>query len=188
MINKHPYIHPDHIKKVKEQFKEHDFSEEFLTKLLRHPFYFLALQIENKNVVATRFQGIGRFSLKAKERKEMSLMGTIRAMYDGAKNFVLHEDDVEAMALERENICKGCPLYLELEEVIGVGSKVCSAQKTMTVVQNGREVVVTGCGCDLVLKHRSPKSVCPHGKWKARMIEEVEELDNKEEKRDSLDY
>lgn len=86
---------------------------------------------------------------------------------EGITNSIFKKEDVEEIAEERMNICKGCTLFdLHGEGCIVPGTQPCCNEK------------LGGCGCSLSLKTRALSSECPLNKWKAELTEEEEDLLN----------
>lgn len=70
-------------------------------------------------------------------------MGQANEIFQGFKNLIFKDEDIEPLAEERLKICHVCPIRDDTR---------CSKA-------NG------GCGCYLEAKVRSPKSKCPKDKW-----------------------
>ena len=83
---------------------------------------------------------------------------------EGITNSVFKREDVEEIAQQRMQICKGCALY----DVQGEGCMVPGTQPCCNQNQGG-------CGCSLGFKTRSLSSDCPLGKWKAELTQEEED-------------
>lgn len=62
-------------------------------------------------------------------------------IYEGWKNYVFPNPEIEALAKERIAVCSECDHLNAL-------------------------LVCTACGCPRAGKARSPESRCPHNKWK----------------------
>lgn len=70
-------------------------------------------------------------------------MLNLRQIYQGWKNLIFENPEIEKLAKERALVCAKCPIRTD---------EVCDKSKG-------------GCGCPLVAKWRSPKSKCPTGRW-----------------------
>jgi len=67
-------------------------------------------------------------------------MSVLSEIYDGWKNFIFENEEVEAMAKKRIAICVDCDSYTSVN--------TCKH-----------------CGCYMPFKTRSPKSTCPEELW-----------------------
>ena len=67
----------------------------------------------------------------------------IKEIYDGFKNLIFPNEEIEALAEQRLSICFGCKTRTE---------DTCDRNKG-------------GCGCFLPAKIRSKTSACPKGYW-----------------------
>ena len=67
---------------------------------------------------------------------------SLKNVYEGWKNVVITDEQVEQMAKERIEICNQCPERMKSINVCGL------------------------CHCPLIAKTRSPQEQCPQGKWK----------------------
>ena len=74
-------------------------------------------------------------------------------IYEGWKNLIFKNKQVEDVALPRLEICAKCPIRT---------NGICDSSKG-------------GCGCSLSLKTRALSSECPLGKWGAELTEEEED-------------
>lgn len=72
------------------------------------------------------------------------------AILEGIKNNIFKKDNIEAIAKERNKICKTC----EFQDTIG---NDCVVPLTNPCCSK--------CGCSLKFKLRSLSSDCPEGKW-----------------------
>lgn len=81
---------------------------------------------------------------------------------EGIKNNVFKTEAVEAIAAERNEICKVCP-------EIDLKGSLC--------VVSGTQPCCGNCGCSLKLKLRSLASGCPSGHWNP-VLTDAEELDH----------
>lgn len=192
MIKNYHKIKNEHLKRVKEEFKEYGFSEDFLIKMLRYPFYFIALHIEGNNLRPIHLNNFFKIQLKPKAKEKMSIWGTIRAVYTGARNMVYKQEDVERMSEQRLEICRQCPLYTSINDLQGgegnnsLKHEYCDPKKTTEIVKRGNPVTIRGCGCNLSVKTRNPTDTCPAGKWRSvgididnsRIIKTKEDLEN----------
>lgn len=70
-------------------------------------------------------------------------MEKIIEIYNGWKNLVIKQSDIEDMSAWRMEICNDCD-----KKVNQLGMDVCGE-----------------CGCPLMSKTRSPQSECPLSKW-----------------------
>lgn len=97
----------------------------------------------------------------------MSLLKLWKAkgqILEGIKNNIFRREDVEAVAINRMEICKICKLYDDLGAGCMLpGTQPCCNEK------------LGGCGCSLNLKTRALSSDCPKGKWKAELTQEEED-------------
>jgi len=71
------------------------------------------------------------------EEKKVSIL---KEIYDGWKNFIFENKEVEALAKERMEICVDCQFFRT--------NKTCEK-----------------CGCYMPAKTRSPHSKCPENFW-----------------------
>lgn len=81
-------------------------------------------------------------------------------IFEGVKNTIFKQEDVELIANERWKICKKC------EFLDNVGDKC---------VMPGTEPCCGECGCSMTFKLRALSSSCPKEKWTAIMTEEEED-------------
>lgn len=81
-------------------------------------------------------------------------------IFEGVKNTIFKQEDVELIANERWKICKKC-------EFIDTKGDKC--------VMPGTEPCCGECGCSLGFKMRALSSSCPKDKWTAIMTEEEED-------------
>jgi len=81
-------------------------------------------------------------------------------IFEGVKNTIFKQEDVELIANERWKICKKC-------EFIDAKGDKC--------VMPGTEPCCGECGCSLGFKMRALSSSCPKDKWTAIMTEEEED-------------
>lgn len=86
---------------------------------------------------------------------------------EGITNNIFKQEDVEAVAQVRMNVCQGCTLY----DIEGTG---CIAPGTQPCCNKDKG----GCGCSLKFKVRSLSSDCPKGKWEAVMTQAEEDALN----------
>lgn len=98
----------------------------------------------------------------------------IKGILEGAWNSIFIRKEIEAIAKERDKICRGCSMNSD-------HAKRFNKYKTFRP-----DFHCTVCGCDLHLKTRALSQECPLGKWKAHLSEEEEfELTKKLEDEDS---
>lgn len=69
-------------------------------------------------------------------------------IFEGWKNLIFEDPEVEKVALPRLEICAKCPIRT---------NGICDSTKSI----NGTK----GCGCPLKAKVRSLNSKCPRGLW-----------------------
>jgi len=69
-------------------------------------------------------------------------------IYEGWKNLIIEDPEVEKVALPRLEICAKCPIRT---------NGICDSTKSV----NG----VKGCGCNTAAKARCLTCKCPIGKW-----------------------
>ena len=70
-------------------------------------------------------------------------MSQLNEIYQGWKNLLFKNEEIEPLAEERSKICFDCPIR---------DGDYCSKK-------------LGGCGCYLEAKIRSKDSKCPKGKW-----------------------
>jgi len=81
---------------------------------------------------------------------------------EGIKNKMFKKDAVEAIAKERNEICKKCEFYdTKGDNCYLPGTQPCCGE----------------CGCSLALKQRSLSSRCGEGYWEP-VLTEAEDLDH----------
>jgi hypothetical protein len=177
MKNEYHYVDPEHLSKMQEKFAHLNLSDKFMLMILRYPFFFLAQRIEQNTTQVVYFDNLCKFQMKPKIRKEMNLFQTIRAIYDGNRNLVYKNSDVEALAAQRLSICRECPLYSRFNDTQGGDGtegttfhEYCNSNKSVTITSEGKSKTYRGCGCPLATKTRSPHDTCPMGKWKKASI------------------
>ena len=71
------------------------------------------------------------------------MINKIKEIATGWSNVIIKDEEIEALAKERDDICSQCPI-----RITQLGIYVCG-----------------DCGCPLIAKQRSPESQCPRGKW-----------------------
>ena len=75
-------------------------------------------------------------------------MGQVKEIFEGFKNLVFPDEEVEALAEQRLKICFECPVRTDNK---------CDRDKSLNRIK--------GCGCWLSAKTRSVGSNCPLKKW-----------------------
>lgn len=92
----------------------------------------------------------------------MGMKISLRGILEGVWNSIFIRDEIEKIANERQEICKGCPLNSDYQ-------KMFNKYKTFRP-----DYHCTSCGCNIVTKSRAMSNYCPIGKWMAEMTEEEE--------------
>ena len=91
----------------------------------------------------------------------------IKHILEGVKNSVFVKEEVEKIAQERYEICKGCPFFSanqdkpEMNPVPGPYYSKMRPDEHCTV-----------CACNIHAKTRSLHTSCPKGKWPSVATEE----------------
>ena len=81
-------------------------------------------------------------------------------IFEGVKNTIFKQGDVELIANERWKICKNCEfLDTKGDKCLMPGTQPCCGE----------------CGCSMGFKLRALSSSCPKDKWFAIMTEEEED-------------
>jgi len=86
-----------------------------------------------------------------------------KKIVEGVKNSLFKKSEIEAIALERMEICKACPLI----DVLGTKCMI-----------PGTAPCCSACGCKLSYKTRSLSSQCEHPeapRWKAELSEQEQD-------------
>lgn len=97
-----------------------------------------------------------------------------RQIWEGLRNKLIKNEDVEQVYEARMEICRGCRLYDTTGDGCAMpGTAPCCNQNLSDIIGDKE---LKGCGCSLSLKGRSLASSCPLGKWSAIMSEKDEEL------------
>lgn len=73
----------------------------------------------------------------------------------------------QTMAEKRLEICESCPIYKEINKIVG---GVCSSYLYLNPITGEistkfKEGFFRGCGCRLNAKTRLKNQKCPSGKW-----------------------
>lgn len=99
--------------------------------------------------------------IKARRKKKIyrAFIKSKRQILSGIKNYIIRNDDIEAIANYRFKICKECPM-------ITYDSNGCVVPDTQPCCLE--------CGCCLELKVRSLSSSCPLNKWDKILTSEQE--------------
>lgn len=87
---------------------------------------------------------------------------SIKGILEGAWNSVFVKDEIEKVAKQRDDVCRGCAMNSD-------HAKRFNKYKTFRP-----DFHCTVCGCDLHMKTRSLSSSCPLGKWEALGSQEEE--------------
>lgn len=106
----------------------------------------------------------------------MAMKISIKGILEGAWNSIFIKEEIEKVANERQEICKGCSMNSD-------HAKRFNKYKTFRP-----DYHCVSCGCNIIMKTRSMAEHCPLDKWPAQMSkEEEEELTKKLEKDGSTD-
>lgn len=70
-----------------------------------------------------------------------------KEIFDGWKNVLFTDEEIEILSAERMAICNECPFKEEVD-LMGLRNEICGE-----------------CWCPLKAKTRSPESKCPKDKW-----------------------
>lgn len=87
---------------------------------------------------------------------------SIKGILEGTWNSIFVREEIEQVAKQREEICRGCSMNSD-------HAKKFNKYKTFRP-----DFHCTVCGCDLHLKTRALSQHCPLGKWEAQLTEEEE--------------
>lgn len=98
--------------------------------------------------------------MKKKEGNVSKIWKNRNEILEGIKNNIFKSDAIEAIAEERNEICKACPFY----DTEGVSCTV-----------PGTAPCCGACGCSLKLKQRSLASGCDEGYWEPVLTEEEDD-------------
>lgn len=85
---------------------------------------------------------------------------SIKGILEGAWNSIFLKEEVEKVAKQRDEICRGCSMNSDHQ-------KKYNKYKTFRP-----DFHCTVCGCDLHMKTRAMSQHCPLDKWKAEVSEE----------------
>lgn len=85
-----------------------------------------------------------------------------KGLMEGLKNSIFVKEEIEKLAKERTDICKGCSHNSDHQ-------KQYNNYKTLRP-----DFHCTVCGCDLHMKTRCLACACPINKWLAQMTEDEE--------------
>lgn len=92
----------------------------------------------------------------------------IKGILEGAWNSVFVNKEIEKIAQQRNEVCKGCIMNSDHQ-------KKHNKYKTIRP-----DFHCVSCGCDLHMKTRALSQSCPLGKWEAHLSQEEEfELNKK---------
>lgn len=92
----------------------------------------------------------------------MAMKISIKGILEGVWNSIFIKEEIEKVAKERDEICRGCSMNSDHQ-------KRFSKYKTFRP-----DFHCTVCGCDLHMKTRALSQECPIGKWKAQVSQEEE--------------
>ena len=98
-------------------------------------------------------------------KKLLQIWKNRKQIAEGIKNNVFKQDHIEALAKERDDICRACDQY----DVEGTHCEVPGTNPCCGI-----------CGCSLAIKTRALASSCPAkpSKWNAVVTEEQEDQIN----------
>ena len=85
---------------------------------------------------------------------------------EGIANRIIVKEEVEKIALQREDICAACPHNSKEAEIKG-----------LSLLRPDYHCTI--CFCNIRTKSRSLSSECPEGKWEAAATEEQDALVDK---------
>lgn len=99
----------------------------------------------------------------------MDLINRLKEIKDGWVNDIFPTPEILKFAEPRANICAGC--------VLNVNNTCSSKVQAEAVIDFAyheelriKGNLYPGCGCPLSKKTKSPKSICPIGKWLAEPV------------------
>jgi hypothetical protein len=90
-------------------------------------------------------------------KKKLSTLAEngVEPVYEGIHNFNKPDPEIEALALERANTCKGCPMFVK--EPVGF---LAVKDERIPILS---KIMCDDCGCTLPYKTRQSITVCD--KW-----------------------
>lgn len=86
--------------------------------------------------------------------------GNLPAIYEGVKNKIFKQEEIEEIAAIRWSICQKCKYF----DFIGTNCAI-----------PGTQPCCSDCGCSISLKIRAMSSDCPKGRWQAIMTPQMED-------------
>jgi len=112
-----------------------------------------------ENPVLHRSKIVQLFKVK-KINQLIRAFGNLPAIYEGVKNKIFKQEEIEEIAAIRWSICQKCKYF----DFIGTNCAI-----------PGTQPCCSDCGCNLSLKVRALSQGCPKNKWFAFMDKQTEE-------------